>query len=444
MNVSKLALASATLLGGAALAPASAGAQYSQPTAPPQAQQPVQPPQAEQEQGSRQERRRRGQQAAQPAGPQLSAEERAALLPLQTAVQAQDWAAATAALPAAQATATGPQALYMLGNFQFRVGQGTQNAQLQAQGVDTMLASGATPPENLRVLLGAQSGFAINAENWPVAEQALTRYLEQDSANTERLYQLAEVKIRLNKYDEALALYQRLIQAGEAGGAKAPEDHYRRALTLARQLRSEQLTADLSRTLLSSYPTPDNWRSALSLYRQETANDADLAIDLRRLMRTAQAFNREADYIEFADKLLRAGLVGEAKSLLDEGVSRGVLRSSDATVSQLLASAGSRAEEDRASLGAARTRAMAASTGREARITADAYLGYGQYSDSIALYRAALQKGGENADLVNMRLGIALALAGQRAEAETAFRAVTGSRTQLANYWLLWLARAGS
>jgi hypothetical protein len=36
---------------------------------------------------------------------------------------------------------------------------------------------------------------------------------------------------------------------------------------------------------------------------------------------------------------------------------------------------------------------------------------------------------------------MALALAGQKAEAETALRAVTGPRAGLANYWLLWLAQ---
>ena len=54
---------------------------------------------------------------------------------------------------------------------------------------------------------------------------------------------------------------------------------------------------------------------------------------------------------------------------------------------------------------------------------------------------AALQKGGEDANLVNTRLGAALALAGRRAEAEAAFRAVTGPRADLAGFWLAWLAR---
>ena len=436
MNVSKIALASGLLLGGAALAPVPAAAQYGSGSQ--RAEQEAMEGQREQ----RQDRRRGRQQAEQPQGPQVSEAERAAILPLQAAVTAQDWAAAAAALPAAQAAATGPDAKFMVGNFQFRIGQGTNNEQLRSQGVDAMLASGGAPAENLRTLVGAQAGFAINAQNWPVAEQALTRYLEMDATDAERIRQLAEVKIRLNKYDEALGLYQRLIQAGEASGQKAPEEHYQRALAVARQVRSAEATAQLSRALLTQYPTQENWGTMLSAYRQESANNADVAIDLRRLMFAAGAFSRDADYIEFADRLLRAGLLGEAKTVLDQGLSRGLLRSGDGTVQALSGSINSRLADDRAALDASRTRALAASSGRDARIAGDNFLGYGRYADAAALYRAAQQKGGENADLVNLRLGIALALAGQRAEAETALRAVTGTRAPLANYWLLWLGRS--
>jgi hypothetical protein len=57
------------------------------------------------------------------------------------------------------------------------------------------------------------------------------------------------------------------------------------------------------------------------------------------------------------------------------------------------------------------------------------------------MYRLGLTRVGEDPGLLNMRLGIALAQAGQRAEAETAFRAVTGSGTELAALWQVWLAR---
>ena len=56
---------------------------------------------------------------------------------------------------------------------------------------------------------------------------------------------------------------------------------------------------------------------------------------------------------------------------------------------------------------------------------------------------ALLTKGGVDGALASSRLGIALALAGRKAEAETAFRSVTGPRAELASLWLLWLNQRG-
>jgi Flp pilus assembly protein TadD len=84
---------------------------------------------------------------------------------------------------------------------------------------------------------------------------------------------------------------------------------------------------------------------------------------------------------------------------------------------------------------------MAAATGTEALKVGDAFLAQGDFAKAATLYQAALQKGSVDASLVNTRLGIALARAGQRTEADAAFRAVTGPRAEIANLWLVWLAQ---
>ena len=76
-----------------------------------------------------------------------------------------------------------------------------------------------------------------------------------------------------------------------------------------------------------------------------------------------------------------------------------------------------------------------------ARAAADNFYAYGQYAEAATLYALALQKGGEDPNLVNLRLGAALAMAGRRPEAEAALRLVTGPRADLAGFWLTWLSR---
>lgn len=394
-------------------------------------------------QKQREETQRR-QQRAQPQQAQVAAltpAENTAIAPLFQAVRAQNWAAAAAALAAAQAGAQSPYAKYVVGQLQYELGRGTQNQQMQAEATDAMVASGGAPAEQMRPLLGNQVAYAVRSQSWAAAEAPLTRLVEMEPNNIDRLQQLAEVKLRLNKRPEAFALYQRVLQMTEASGQTAPEPVYQQALAIAYEGRMAQPTLEMTRALLRAYPTPDNWRRSVLIYRQTANADGVLNLDIRRFMRAAQLLREPAEYIELADALSRGGLPGEVKAVLEEGISRRVLQARDADVQQLMATANARLAEDRASLAGLRTQALAGGTGRLARTTADAHFGYGLHAQAAELYRAALQRGGEDANLLNLRLGMALALAGQRAEAETAFRAVTGPRSELANYWLLWLAR---
>jgi hypothetical protein len=203
--------------------------------------------------------------------------------------------------------------------------------------------------------------------------------------------------------------------------------------------------------LVVNYPNPSNWRDALLALRvgeparvagAAAAPPADPAFDLdiRRLARAADALAGERDYLEFAQALSRASLPGEAKAVLDEGVSRNMLDASEPVVRAQLTAVTAGAARERAGLAALRTRAMAGDAA--AMIAAgDAHYGNGQYLPAAELYRAALARGAADPALVNTRLGAALARGGDRVGAEAALRLVTGPRGGLASYWLAWIAR---
>ncbi len=87
---------------------------------------------------------------------------------------------------------------------------------------------------------------------------------------------------------------------------------------------------------------------------------------------------------------------------------------------------------------------MAAASGASALKIGDAFYGYGEHAKAVALYRAALSKGGVDANLVNTRLAMALLASGDRTGAEAAFRALTGTRQNLGAFWLAWMARSGA
>ncbi|HEY0327448.1 MAG TPA: tetratricopeptide repeat protein, partial [Allosphingosinicella sp.] len=195
-----------------------------------------------------------------------------------------------------------------------------------------------------------------------------------------------------------------------------------------------------ARRLVTAYPTATNWRDAVLSYRDVARLDAASTLDLWRLLRATGALAGERDYLAAATAFDQANLAGEAKAVIDEGVSRNMLRASESETRALTTRVNGRATTERGGLTARIASARNASTGASARTAADALLAHGRHAEAAELYRLALTKGGEDADLVNLRLGEALALAGQTAEARTALQTVAGQRAEVARLWLAWVA----
>jgi hypothetical protein len=397
--------------------------------------------------------------AQQPARPlTLSHEEQVAMTALQAAAAGPDRAAQDNALAAARAAARGADARYAIAHFQLEIGRARGDAMMQNQAVDALVDSGLATPDEMPSLLSSQLSRAYSASDMARTERLFARIIEVAPNNVDALADFAQFKSRVRSpatapADRALSvsLFQRALAANEAMGRPSPESLHRRALTVAFDATQRingapplapqvapQVVA-FGQKLVAAYPTAANWRDALLDYRELAPADPALALDIRRLMRAADALGGERDYLEFASLLGTAGLPGEAKAVLDEGVTRGELDSVKPAIAAAIAGVARRATADRAALPGLRTRG-AAGTGAQARAAADASFAFGQYPEAAALYLAALQKGGEDPNLINSRLGAALALAGQRSEAEAALRAVTGPRADLAGFWLVWLA----
>ncbi len=392
--------------------------------------------------------------AQQPARPLvLSREERTAVNALQAVVASGDRAAQDAAIGAARSAARGADARYAVANLQYQIARARGDTPMATQAIDEMAASGVPDAAELVPLLASQASRTYSAGDMRATDRMLTRMVELQPNNGPVLADAAELKARLGDRAGAVALMQRALAAQRAAGQVPPESWYQRAVALAFDGRIAPQTAAFGRELVAAYPRPMNWRDALYAYRQTAAPpapagsasaaplDPALDIDIKRLVRAAQALSGERDYLEFANALIAARLPGEAKAVLDEGLSRGMLTATEPRVRDLVTRTTAPAAAGRAGLATSRTRALAAATGQPARESGDLFFGYGQYAEAAELYQAALQKGGEDPNLVNTRLGAALALAGRRPEAEAGLRAVTGPRADLAGFWLAWLAR---
>lgn len=378
---------------------------------------------------------------AAPAGPKLSKEVREPLAAAQTAITAGDATTGAAKLAEARAVAKTDEEKYYVAAVMLDLSKLDKNPATQSAAIDGLLASGRAPADQQPVLYYAAGQMAYQAANYAKAEQMLTKAIELKTTNPDVYPLLVEAQAKQNKTPLALQTLQTAIDARRAAGTKAPNDWYARGINMAYTAKMPQQTAALTQAWVKDYPTASNWRDALVTYRELHPMDADGQLDLMRFQRAAGAMKGQGDFMEYVlATYLR--YPGEAKAVLDEGNRAGVVNlTKGGNAAEINGIVSPKVAADKASLGAAATTARGPKgTGKSALSTGDAYLGYNDYANAAEMYKLALAKGGVDAGLVNTRLGMALAKAGQKDAAKQAFAQVTtGPRAGLAQYWMIWL-----
>ena len=387
---------------------------------------------------------RQQQQTAPAKGPKLSK----AVLPLlgeaQKMQQAGDYAGSVAKLDAASALpGLTAEDTYWINALRRNAAIQLKDNKMLVAAIQAQIATGLVPAEELPSLYRNLGALALQQNDYASATQYFEKLLALNPNDAEVIVGLAELNQRQKQSAKAVALLGQAIQVDSAGGQKAPENIYRRRLAIAYDAKLPDVQT-YAMALVQAYPTAVNWRDALSILRDGPPKlDADTNFDALRLMQTVGALNGERDYFEYAETASNRGLPGEAKTALDEGVAKGMLSPQKQFVKDLSGVVNPKIAADKASLAGSIKDAKASPNGKLAMVTGDALYGYGRYAEAADLYRTALQKGGVDANIANINLGMALAKAKDKAGAKAAFEAVKspGPQQILAQYWLIWLGQ---
>ncbi len=369
----------------------------------------------------------------------LSKEFRAPAGAVQKALGAKDFAAAAAAMPAAEAAATKPADKYYAGLFRYQLSSGLKDDKGMTAGILAMLNSGVAPAEQagaLNLHLGRDAYFT---KDYAKAGTYLAEAIRIGKVTPDTYIIAADANFKQKLFPAGLAYAEQGIAAQKATGQPVQEDWYNRGLAAAYNAKLPLETVKWSSMLVQAYPTATNWRSALVLYRDSKALDPQITLDVYRLMRATKSIAGERDYFDYAAIANERGLPGETKAVVDLAIASDAKLATSKNLAELRSTAAPKIAPDHASLPASEKAAAAAPTGRGAMNTADAYLSYGEDAKAIALYRLALQKGGVDADAVNTRLGIALARSGDKDAARAAFASVKGVRAEIAGLWTIFL-----
>ena len=334
------------------------------------------------------------------------------------------------ALAAAHSGVQGPDARHVLATYELEIANRRGDDAMRIRALDVLIASDLTTDINRASYLGVRGQIAFQAGDIAMAKALWTRLLAMKPGDPQVLANLAQVRIVENDPKGAVEMIEQAIAGLVAAGKPVPENLYRQRLSIANQARLPGAGFAAALALVRAYPSPQNWRDGLVVYRQLVQHQGGLEIDLLRTMRAVGALTKPAEYQRLAQLLNHGGFAAEAKAVLDEGEARDVIPALDLLTRQIRAEIEREVPKEQAQ--------VAGSAPGLAR--ADSLAGMGRYDEAAALYRAA--PGAE----ASLHLGMTLAAAGRRDEAIAVFRPLAGQAGgygELAGFWLAWLERTG-
>jgi tetratricopeptide (TPR) repeat protein len=361
-----------------------------------------------------------------------------AIVALKEAVDANDVANIPARVAAAEAVARTAEDRYLIAALRYKAASAAKDQVGVASAIEALLASGKISPSDLNPLTLELAVAQYNLKQFDKAGATFERLLAASPNDTNAMVMLAEVRQSQGRTSDAVELFRRAIAQTKASGAKAKEEWHRRAIAIAYNAKSPAAIA-LSRDWVAAYPTTANWKDALRIYRNSVNADESLVLDTLRLARATGTLAGDADFHRNAYLTITRGYPGEAKAVIDEAIAAKAIDPTKQLFKDIIAEANEKSAGERANLAQAMSAALAAPDAKRAVTAGDLHYGYGEFTKAAELYRAALGKSGADKDLINLRLGMALARAGDKAGATAALNAVGGPRAELAKYWLVYV-----
>ena len=367
---------------------------------------------------------------------QPSSGARKAIVDLQTAVNANEFAKVPGLVAAAQSVAKTKEDRYIIGQLQVKAALAAKDNVMLSAAIDTVAASGYVDQAKVAELYMGLGTTFYNAKDFARAATAYERAASLNPRSPDPLINIAESRYGMGQKAEAVATFQRAIQATIAAGQKPREDLLKRTAGIAYEA-SLPTAADLSRQWVAAYPSPGSWHDAVAIYRNLNKPDVEGTLVLFRLMQATNSLQGAADYSLFATAAADQSNFNEAKAVIDQGIAANQVDPANPLFRDLIAAMKTKPVATEADLNAALK--MAPSAGAQIRI-GDRFYGSGNYAKAAEVYRAALGKPGVDANVANLHLGMALARTGDKAGAAAALNAVSGPHAPLAKYWLLYLS----
>lgn len=287
------------------------------------------------------------------------------------------------------------------------------------------------------------SQLYFEAKDYKKTIEWTKRWLEKHKGQEAMTAQLAFAHFLSDDFKSAAAVMAPLVNAVEKSGRPPNEDHVKLLLNAYYKTDNKEGITDALKKMVRYFPKPEYWDKLVDLYRG--SNDPGrVTLGYFRLMNQVGVLKRKGDYVEMAQLGLENGVPGESEQIVESGMAKGILKSTDKSeqgrYDRVLAAAKKQAATNKAGLAQVQKDADKSTTGQIDVGLGQAYMSYGRLDEAIASLERGIKKGGvTDLDEANVSLGIAYLRKGQKEPARQAFKNVkAGSKwAGLAELWTL-------
>ncbi len=329
---------------------------------------------------------------------------------------------------------------YLIERVRGQAGAIAGESAMAARSLEAAANSAAAPAADRLTLLAGAAGQYYQAKDYAKCADLASRYLK-DGGSDPALRTLYVQSLYLgNDLARAGKELSALIDSQEQGGKPASEEQLQLYSSICLKQHDTACYTVALEKLLTRYPKPDYWLTAIYELTKGSGFPARHALDVARLKLVTHTMRTTAEYFEAAQLSLQEGYPAEAKDIIDRGYAAGLLGTGAETDRhrRLRDMAAKAFAEDTKSLGQDDPAAAAAKDGNLLLNSGFNYVLRGKADKGLAMMEQGLHKGGlKRPEDGKLRLGIAQALAGHGQAAAQTLTTVHGTdgTAELARLW---------
>lgn len=267
------------------------------------------------------------------------------------------------------------------------------------------------------------------AKDYAAASKWLQRYVQAGGTDADVLALRAPAAYFAKDFPTARTLLLAATQADTEALRVTPLTSWKMLAGSQRQLNDDAGYRQSLRKMAIQHPQPALWAEVVQNELGEPGSWPERQLlDVQRLLRAAGALGGADNALSLASQAQQAGFPGEALKVLDEALaSPGVTPQQAAALNKQRDAAQRQAEADRRNRSRDEAAAKQARDGQALVTLGWAWVTEGQADTGLPLMAQGLQRGGiARADEARLHHGMALALAGQPAQARQALSQVKG------------------